>query len=107
MVPISGLYKPLLFHWNGQRIKRQSARTSFLEDFSVTPHKTGILSRNASPTTVNNVNFVCIINDKGKGWDVAGLLAGTPIRSNCIVKKSMILANLMKRFQEKSEFARI
>jgi hypothetical protein len=104
---ISGLYKPLLFHWNGQRIKRQPARTSFLEDFSVTPHKTGILSRNASPTTVNNVNFVCIINDKGKGWDVAGLLAGTPIRSNCIVKKSMILANLMKRFQEKSEFARI
>jgi len=107
MVPITGLYKPLLFHWNGQRIKRQSARTSFLEDFSVTPHKTGILSRNASPTTVNNVNIVCIINDEGKGWDVAGLLAGTPIRSNCIVKKSMILTNQMKRFQEKAEFARI
>jgi len=50
---------------------------------------------------------VCIINDEGKGWDVSGLLAGTPIRSNCIVKKSMILANLMKRFQEKAEFARI
>jgi len=30
---------------------------------------------------------VCIINDEGKGWDVSGLLAGTPIRSNCIVKK--------------------
>jgi hypothetical protein len=50
---------------------------------------------------------VCIINDEGKGRDVSGLLAGTPIRSNCIMKKSMILANLMKRFQEKAEFVRI
>ena len=27
------LYKPLFFHWNGQRIKRQSARASFFKDF--------------------------------------------------------------------------
>ena len=25
------LYKPLFFHWNGQRIKRQSARASFIK----------------------------------------------------------------------------
>jgi len=107
MVPITGLYKPLLFHWNGQRIKRQSARTSFLEDCRELPTKLVFFPETPAPTTVNNVNIVCIINDEGKGWDVSGLLAGTPIRSSCIVKKSMILTNQMKRFQEKAEFARI
>lgn len=49
------LFKPLLFHWNGQHIKPQSALTSFIKD-SCFP-----VLRNSRPFSVDdecNVNNV-------------------------------------------------
>jgi hypothetical protein len=50
------LYKPLFFHWNGQRIKRQSARASFIKGFRFPVLRQSCSSGVDDYPNVNNVN---------------------------------------------------